>query len=267
MQVKRLHEYKRQLLNALHILVLYNRICDDPTTRWRRAPSSSARRPRRGYRRAKRSSTSSTCWPRRVASHARRASKMIQIVFLQNYNVSTAEMLMPASEVSEQLSTASRRPAAPGNMKFMMNGAVTIGTLDGANVEIADLVGPDNCYIFGMRSNEVEALYAAGTYRSLDIYETNAELRRALNMMFDGSLTPEKPEDVRGSVSRAGVQRQRRHGRPVSGAAGLRFLPAGAEPSGRGLPRPEGVDAQRRSSTWPRAAFSPLTARSANTTI
>ena len=83
-------------------------------------------------------------------------------------------------------------------MKFMMNGAVTIGTLDGANVEIADLVGNDNCYIFGMRSNEVEALYAAGTYRSLDIYETNAELRRALNMMVDGTLTPENPKMFEG---------------------------------------------------------------------
>jgi len=107
-------------------------------------------------------------------------------------------MLMPASEVSEQLSTASKEASGTGNMKFMMNGAVTIGTLDGANVEIAELVGEENCYIFGMRSKEVEAIYASGTYRSLDIYERNAELRRALNMLFDGSLTPENPRMFEG---------------------------------------------------------------------
>ena len=196
-QVKRLHEYKRQLLNALHILVLYNRICDDPNYTMAPRTFIFGAKAAPGYRRAKEIIHFINVLAAKVASHER-ASKMIKIAFLQNYNVSTAEMLMPASEVSEQLSTASKEASGTGNMKFMMNGAVTIGTLDGANVEIADLVGRDNCYIFGMRSNEVEALYVAGTYRSLDIYETNAELRRALNMMFDGSLTPENPKMFEG---------------------------------------------------------------------
>ena len=196
-QVKRLHEYKRQLLNALHILVLYNRICDDPNYTMAPRTFIFGAKAAPGYRRAKEIIHFINVLAAKVASHER-ASKMIRIVFLQNYNVSTAEMLMPASEVSEQLSTASKEASGTGNMKFMMNGAVTIGTLDGANVEIADLVGNDNCYIFGMRSNEVEALYAAGTYRSLDIYETNAELRRALNMRFDGTLTPENPKMFEG---------------------------------------------------------------------
>ena len=196
-QVKRLHEYKRQLLNALHILVLYNRIVDDPNYTMPPRTFIFGAKAAPGYWRAKEIIHFINVLAAHIAKNER-ASKMLRVVFLNNYNVSTAEVLMPASEVSEQLSTASKEASGTGNMKFMMNGAVTIGTMDGANVEIANLVGLDNCYIFDMRSHEVEALYAAGTYRSLDIYENNVELRRALNMLFDGSLTPDNPKMFEG---------------------------------------------------------------------
>ena len=191
-QVKRLHEYKRQLLNAIHILVLYNRIDADPSYEIAPRTFIFGAKAAPGYARAKQIIRFINVVAQLIERHPR-ASKMIKVVFLENYDVSTAEMLMPAAEVSEQLSTASKEASGTGNMKFMMNGAVTIGTMDGANVEIHDEVGIDNIYIFGMRAHEVEALYAAGTYNSALIFETNQEIRKALTMMIDGSLTPDNP--------------------------------------------------------------------------
>ncbi len=191
-QAKRLHEYKRQMLNALHILVLYNRLVSDPTFEMEPRVFFFGAKASPGYYRAKQIIRFINALSDLIAKHPR-ASKYLQVVFLENYDVSTAEVLMPASEVSEQLSTASKEASGTGNMKFMMNGALTIGTMDGANVEIAEQVGMENIYIFGMRSDTVRDMYRENTYNPMSIFETNQEIRQALTQMIDGTLFPENP--------------------------------------------------------------------------
>ena len=191
-QAKRLHEYKRQMLNALHILVLYNRIVNDETFTMQPRVFIFGAKASPGYTRAKQIIRLICALSRLIEKHPR-ARKMLQVVFLENYDVSSAEVLIPAAEVSEQLSTASKEASGTGNMKFMMNGAVTIGTLDGANVEISEQVGMDNIYIFGMRSNTVRDMYRENTYNPMTIYESNHEIREAMTQMIDGTLMPENP--------------------------------------------------------------------------
>ena len=191
-QAKRLHEYKRQMLNALHILVLYNRIVNDESFVMQPRVFIFGAKASPGYYRAKQIIRMICAISSLIQKHPR-ARKMLQVVFLENYDVSSAEVLIPAAEVSEQLSTASKEASGTGNMKFMMNGAVTIGTMDGANVEISEQVGMDNIYIFGMRADTVRDMYRENNYNPMMIFETNHEVREAMTQMIDGTLTPGNP--------------------------------------------------------------------------
>jgi starch phosphorylase len=114
-------------------------------------------------------------------------SPFMKVIFIENYGVTLSELIIPASDVSEQISTAGKEASGTGNMKFMMNGAITLGTLDGANVEISELVGEDNCVIFGMKVDEVNKLYRERTYRSWDMYQQNPYLKKIIDSLIDGT--------------------------------------------------------------------------------
>ena len=189
-QAKRLHEYKRQLMNALGILMRYNEIAANPDRTYLPRTYIFGAKAAPGYQRAKLTIKLINSIADMVRRHPV-ASKYIDVVFLENYSVSQAEVLMPAAELSEQISTAGKEASGTGNMKFMMNGAVTIGTMDGANCEIHDAVGAENIYIFGLTAEQVERGYSS--YRSYEIYETNPAIRKGLEQLIDGTLCPEHP--------------------------------------------------------------------------
>ena len=191
-QSKRLHEYKRQMLNALHIQVLYNRIVDDPNFTMPPRIFFFGAKAAPGYSRAKQIIRYINALAALIDKHPR-ARQMLKVVFVENYDVSTAEILIPATEISQQLSTAGKEASGTGNMKFMMNGAVTIGTMDGANVEMYDQVGDENIYIFGMRADTVQNMYREHTYNPMSIYESNHEIRKAMSQWIDGTLFPNEP--------------------------------------------------------------------------
>ena len=182
-QAKRLHEYKRQMLNALHIQVLYNRIMDDPNFTMPPRLFLFGAKAAPGYMRAKLIIRYINALAKLIDASPR-ARKMIKIVYIENYDVSTAEVLIPATEISEQLSTAGKEASGTGNMKFMMNGALTVGTLDGANVEMHDLLGDDNMFLFGLHADEVAHL--RHTYDPNLLYQRDPVLRRVLDQLKVG---------------------------------------------------------------------------------
>ncbi len=186
-QVKRLHEYKRQLMNALHIMSVYNQLKNDENFRNNYEPHTFifGAKAAGAYYFAKKIIKLINTIADKVNSDEM-TNKYLKVVFIENYNVSYAEMIMPAADISEQISTASKEASGTGNMKFMMNGALTLGTLDGANVEINDLVGEDNIFIFGMDSDTVNQLQSKGGYDAKEIYYNDPELHMILEQLVNG---------------------------------------------------------------------------------
>ena len=183
-QVKRLHEYKRQLLNVLHIVYLYQQLRDDPNMTFTPQTFLFGAKAAPGYHVAKEIIHLINSLADQIA-HDPICKDKLQVVFLENYRVSLAEKLMPASELSEQISTAGKEASGTGNMKFMMNGALTIGTLDGANVEMHQQLGDENIFLFGLTAEEVNERKRQG-YRPLDLYQHNPALKRVIDQIAAG---------------------------------------------------------------------------------
>ena len=184
-QVKRIHEYKRQLLNALHIMYLYNTLKADPNMDFVPKTYIFAGKAAPSYYYAKEVIRLINVIADKVNNDTT-VNDRLKVVFVPNFNVSVAEMIYPAAEISEQISTAGKEASGTGNMKFMMNGAITLGTMDGANVEIAEAVGMDNIFTFGLSDVEVANYNAHGGYRSLDIYESDPRIQEVLEQLING---------------------------------------------------------------------------------
>jgi len=194
-QVKRIHEYKRQLLNVLHVITRYNQILANPAKNWQPRVVIFAGKAASAYHMAKLVIQLINDVGIKINNDHRIGDKL-KVVFLPNYSVSLAEIIIPAADLSEQISTAGTEASGTGNMKFALNGALTIGTLDGANVEMQDAVGADNMFIFGNTTEEVGELRANG-YNPRAIYEGNKDLRDTLNMLASGYFSPTEPERYR----------------------------------------------------------------------
>jgi starch phosphorylase len=191
LQVKRIHEYKRQLLNILHVIVRYNRIREEPELDWTPRVVMFAGKAASAYKMAKNIIKLINDVAKKVNADPLIGDRL-KVGFIPNYGVSVAELIIPAADLSEQISMAGTEASGTGNMKLALNGALTIGTLDGANIEICDAVGRENMFVFGHSTDEIESLRAAG-YRPRHIYEHNPELKLALDQIRLGHFSPDEP--------------------------------------------------------------------------
>ena len=195
-QVKRLHEYKRQLLNILHIMYLYNELKKNPDMDFYPRTFIFGAKASAGYHRAK-SIIKLINSVGDVINKDKDIKDKIKVVFIENYRVSNAEIIFAAADVSEQISTASKEASGTGNMKFMLNGALTLGTMDGANVEIVDEVGEENAFIFGLSSDEVIAYEQNGQYNPRDIYNIDSDIRAVMTQLVDGTYASGNLDEFR----------------------------------------------------------------------
>jgi len=194
-QVKRIHEYKRQLLNCMHVIAMYNRIKADPGATFVPRTVMVGGKAAPGYHMAKKI-IKLICAVGRVVNNDPIVGDKLKVIYLENYRVTLAEKIIPAADLSEQISTAGTEASGTGNMKFMLNGALTIGTLDGANVEMAEEMGRENIFIFGMTVDQVEELQKRG-YNAFDYYNANAELKRVVDQIGNGYFSPNNPDEFR----------------------------------------------------------------------
>ena len=192
-QVKRLHEYKRQQLNILHVMHLYNELKANPDMDFEPTTFIFGAKAAAGYKTAKLTIKLINSVAD-VINNDKSIKGKIKVVFIENYRVSNAEIIFAAADVSEQISTASKEASGTGNMKFMLNGALTIGTMDGANVEIVEEVGAENAFIFGLSSDEVIHYENCGGYDPMEIFNNDADIRKVLMQLINGTYSPQDPE-------------------------------------------------------------------------
>lgn len=195
-QVKRLHEYKRQLLNILHVMYLYNTLKENRDLDFYPRTFIFGAKAAAGYHNAKMTIKLINAVAE-VVNNDPDINGKIKVVFIENYRVSNAELIFAAADVSEQISTASKEASGTGNMKFMLNGALTIGTMDGANVEIVEEVGEENAFIFGLSSDEVIRYENQGGYDPMEIFNNDADIRRVLMQLINGTFAREDPDRFR----------------------------------------------------------------------